>query len=122
ESVSVGVDGDDARGVLGAGDGDRGASDGAASEDGDDLTAQAAGGAGVHRVAEGLHQRCQLGSQTGHHRPQVVLGNGDQVGEHAVDVDTEDARVGADVEVAAAAFGTVPADEVRLDGDTVADL
>src|SRR5205807_9075753 len=26
------------------------------------------------------------------------------------------------VEVAAAAFGTVPADEVRLDGDTVADL
>ena len=52
-------------------------------------------------------------SPTGH---TFADGHGEMGRERTVDVDAEDARVLADVEVAATAFVAVTADDVRLDG------
>ena len=121
EPVPVAVDGHHPPGAAGLGHGNRRAADGPASEDRHRRAPHLSVGAGVDGVAERLHGR-------GHGRADGVsdgpdVGGRDDcpAGEAAVSVDTEDAGVGADVEVAAPARRTAAADDVGTDGDPLAD-
>ena len=69
--------------------------------------------AGVHRVAERLHGGGDVGSDRVADRPHVRHRYGEVGRERTVDVDADDARVLADVKVAATALVAVAAHDVR---------
>ncbi len=121
EAVVIAVDGNDVARALCSGNRDSGTTDGSGSEHDHTGVTQAAVRAGMNCVAERFERRGTRRRQVVGHRPEIAGGQADVGRESTVDVDAEDARVGADMEVAAPTFGAVVTDDVGLDSEAFAD-
>ncbi len=75
----------------------------------------------VKRVAHRIHDRSH-GRRDAVERQHVGRGHHDVVGEGAVPIDADDARVATDMAVAGAALQTVPAHDVPLGGHELTSL
>ena len=74
----------------------------------------------VKRIPNRIHDRADLGGNA-RERQHVGSGHHDVLGERAVAIDADDSRVPANVAITGAALQAVPAHDVSLGGDQLAD-